>query len=148
MEFICEVKQGERIDSHLIATLHKVQKLYGYLRKDILRVVADELDVSFSRVWGVATFYHYFKLKPVGEHEIFVCMGTACYVKGADRVFTALKEELGVEDGETTEDKFFTLKGTRCLGACGIAPVIMIDEKIYGDLTPAKVVEIVRKIGK
>lgn len=141
--FIQETKGNEHADSYLIAVLHKVQGMYGYLDKDIMDFVADEMNIPTAHIWGVATFYHYFNLEPIGKHVVSVCMGTACYVKGGDKVLAAVKNELNVETGETTDDGLFTLQEARCLGACGIAPVIMIDDKIYGDLDSRKTVEII-----
>ncbi|MGA0301847.1 MAG: NADH-quinone oxidoreductase subunit NuoE [Paracoccaceae bacterium] len=132
--FMDEVSQQEYAESYLIAVLHKAQELYGYLPQDVMDQVAEKMQIPTAHIWGVATFYHYFNLKPVGKNIVSVCMGTACYVKGADKVLEALKRELGIQVGETTEDKLFTLQEARCLGACGIAPVIMINDKIYGEL--------------
>jgi NADH-quinone oxidoreductase subunit E/NADP-reducing hydrogenase subunit HndA len=146
--FMDEVVQKEHAESYLIAVLHKTQELYGYLPEDVMDQVAEKMQIPTAHIWGVATFYHYFNLKPVGKHVISVCMGTACYVKGADKVLDALKEELGVQVGETTEDKLFTLQEARCLGACGIAPVIMIDDKIYGELDSKKTVSRINQYRK
>lgn len=146
--FMEEVSQKEYAESYLIAVLHKVQELFGYLPKDIMDVVAEKMQIPTAHIWGVATFYHYFNLKPIGKHTISVCMGTACYVKGADKVVETLKKELRIGVGETTEDGLFTLQEARCLGACGIAPVIMIDEKIYGELDAKKTIEIVNQYRK
>lgn len=146
--FMDQVSQKEYAESYLIAVLHKVQELFGYLPKDIMDVVAEKMQIPTAHIWGVATFYHYFNLKPIGKHTISVCMGTACYVKGADKVVETLKKELRIGVGETTEDGLFTLQEARCLGACGIAPVIMIDEKIYGELDAKKTVEIVNQYRK
>lgn len=146
--FMEEVSQKEYAESYLIAVLHKVQELFGYLPKDIMDVVAEKMQIPTAHIWGVATFYHYFNLKPIGKHTISVCMGTACYVKGADKVVETLKKELRIGVGETTEDGLFTLQEARCLGACGIAPVIMVDEKIYGELDAKKTIEIVNQYRK
>jgi NADH-quinone oxidoreductase subunit E/NADP-reducing hydrogenase subunit HndA len=110
--------------------------------------VAEALQIPTAHIWGVATFYHYFNLEPIGKHVISVCMGTACYVKGATKILDVLKKELGVQIGQTTEDRLFTLQEARCLGACGIAPVIMIDDKIYGELDAKKTVEVINQIRK
>lgn len=147
-EFMDEVSQKEYADSYLIAVLHKAQDLYGYLPQDVMDSVAEKMQIPTAHIWGVATFYHYFNLKPVGKNIVSVCMGTACYVKGADKVLEALKKALGVEVGETTEDKLFTLQEARCLGACGIAPVIMINDKIYGELDPKKTVSLINQYRK
>lgn len=146
--FIEEVKQKDYTESYLIAVLHKVQELFGYLPQEMMDEVAEKMNIPTAHIWGVATFYHYFNLKPVGRHMVSVCMGTACYVKGADKVLEALKKELGVKVGETTEDKLFTLQEARCLGACGIAPVIMVDEKIYGELDAKATVDIINQYRK
>jgi NADH-quinone oxidoreductase E subunit len=148
LEFMDEVAQNEYAESYLIAVLHKAQALYGYLPEDVMDQVADKMQIPTAHIWGVATFYHYFNLKPVGKHVVSVCMGTACYVKGADKVLEALKRDLGVQVGETTEDKLFTLQEARCLGACGIAPVIMINDKIYGELDSKKTVNLINQYRK
>ena len=146
--FMDEVSQKEYAESYLIAVLHKAQALYGYLPQDVMDQVADKMQIPTAHIWGVATFYHYFNLKPVGKNIVSVCMGTACYVKGADKVLEALKRELDIQVGETTEDKLFTLQEARCLGACGIAPVIMINDKIYGELDSKKTVNLINQYRK
>ncbi|MFZ9010292.1 MAG: NADH-quinone oxidoreductase subunit NuoE [Anaerohalosphaeraceae bacterium] len=146
--FMDEVSQQEYAESYLIAVLHKAQELYGYLPQDVMDQVAEKMQIPTAHIWGVATFYHYFNLKPVGKNIVSVCMGTACYVKGADKVLEALKRELGIQVGETTEDKLFTLQEARCLGACGIAPVIMINDKIYGELDAKKTVDLINQYRK
>jgi NADH-quinone oxidoreductase subunit E/NADP-reducing hydrogenase subunit HndA len=146
--FIDQVSGKEYAESYLIAVLHKVQGLYGYLPKDVMDVVADKMQIPTAHIWGVATFYHYFNLSPIGKHTISVCMGTACYVKGADIVLDTLKKELKIGIGQTTEDGLFTLQEARCLGACGIAPVIMIDDKIYGELDAKKTIDVLNQYRK
>ena len=118
-KFIDSIEDREHLHSYLIQTLHKAQGIYGYLPEDTIKFIADELGLKVPRVWSVVTFYHYFKLKPSGKHIISVCLGTACYVKGAESVLNAIKTELGIVEGETTKDKMFTLFGMRCVGACG-----------------------------
>jgi len=147
-DFISKTENLEHSESYLIAVLHKVQGFFGYLDKEVMDVVADTMNIPTAHIWGVATFYHYFNLEPIGKHVVSVCMGTACYVKGADKIFDVLKTELGVETGATTEDGLFTLQEARCLGACGIAPVIMIDDKIYGKLDSKKTIDIIKKYRK
>lgn len=147
-DFIEEVKQKDYTESYLIAVLHKVQGLFGFLPQEVMDDVADKMSIPTAHIWGVATFYHYFNLKPVGKHMVSVCMGTACYVKGADKVLEALKKELGVEVGGTTEDKLFTLQEARCLGACGQAPLMMIDDKIYGELDAKGTVDVINQYRK
>jgi NADH-quinone oxidoreductase subunit E/NADP-reducing hydrogenase subunit HndA len=146
--FIADCSQKEYPDSYLIAVLHKVQGLFGYLPREVMDQVADIMQIPTAHIWGVATFYHYFNLKPIGKHTISVCLGTACYVKGAAEILEAIKRELGIQVGQTTEDMMFTLQEARCLGACGIAPVIMIDDKIYGELDAKKVVAVINQYRK
>lgn len=116
----------------LIHVLHKAQHIFGYLPMEVQLFVARKLGISGAEVFGVVSFYSYFTTIPQGEHIINVCMGTACFVKGSDKILDKFKEKLGVGTGETTEDKVFTLKDVRCLGACGLAPIILVDEKVYG----------------
>jgi NADH-quinone oxidoreductase subunit E/NADP-reducing hydrogenase subunit HndA len=146
--FIAECSQKEYPDSYLIAVLHRVQGMFGYLPRVMMDFVAEQMQIPTAHIWGVATFYHYFNLKPVGKHIISVCMGTACYVKGAAEILDTLKRELKVSVGQTTEDWLFTLQEARCLGACGIAPVIMIDDKIYGELDSKKTVALLNQYRK
>lgn len=146
--FIDEVNQKPYSESYLIAVLHKVQSIYGYLPQDVMDEVAEKMRIPTAHIWGVATFYHYFNLKPIGRHVVSVCMGTACYVKGSDRILTAIKKHLGIEVGGTTDDRLFTLQEARCLGACGIAPVIMVDDKIYGELDAQKTIDILNQYRK
>ena len=120
----------------LIEILQDVQDQWRYLPQDVMRFVADELRVPLARVFHIATFYKAFSLEPKGKYEIQVCMGTACHVKGAARVLDALSRELNIEPGKTTDDKLYTLEPVRCVGACGVAPVIAIDDEYHGDLTP------------
>lgn len=129
----------------LIPVLHKAQLLFGYLPKEVQLAVAEGLDMPISEVYGVVTFYSLFSLKPRGKYTVGVCMGTACYVKGAAEVLSALEKELTVVPGNTTEDGLFTLEITRCVGACGLAPVITIGDDVYGRLTSDKIPDIVAK---
>jgi len=147
-EFIDEVKTKEHPDSQLIAVLHKAQELFGFLSKEAMDEIAESMQIPTAHIWGVATFYHYFKLTPPGRYEIAICLGTACYVKGATHILQAIKDELKIDMGGVTEDGLFSLVPARCLGACGLAPVVMIDEKIHGDLTPRKMVQIIKEYKK
>ena len=131
--------------SELIQALHWVQEELGYIPKEAQRAVAAALGVPLSQVHGVVTFYHFFRTEPVGRHTIRLCLGTACYVRGAARVLQALQEELGVDLGGTSADGLFTLEGVRCLGACGLAPVMMVDGEVYGRLTPGRAREILSR---
>ncbi len=126
----------------LIQVLHQAQDLFGYLREDVQRAVAVGLSLPPSTVYGVVTFYNFFRTEPIGEHIISVCTGTACHVKGAEGVLRVLKECLGVEEGQTTSDGRFTVQGVRCIGACGLAPAMMVDDEVYGKLDRARVEDI------
>ncbi|NBI06408.1 NADH-quinone oxidoreductase subunit NuoE [Senegalia massiliensis] len=116
----------------LIQVLHKAQSIFGYLPSEVQLFIARKLDIPASEVFGVVSFYSYFSTEPKGEHTISVCMGTACYVKGSEKLMNRLESELNIKSGETTKDNKFTLKGVRCIGACGLAPVITVNEKVYG----------------
>ena len=116
----------------LIEVLHAAQDAFGYLEEDVLTHIAHGLKLPLSRVYGVATFYHLFSLKPSGAHSCVVCMGTACYVKGAGKIMDALQDEFGIEAGETTPDGQVSLMAARCLGACGIAPAVVADGTVMG----------------
>jgi len=143
--FIDECRQGPEPESQLIAVLHKVQAKFGYLGQAQLDSVAQLLQVPAAKVAGVASFYHYFRLQPRGRFMINVCLGTACYVKGADRVAEKLMSEWGIRFGETSTDGMFTLEGARCLGTCGLAPVIMVDNEVHAQVTPDQVPLILEK---
>ncbi len=121
----------------LIEVLHKAQELFGFLEEDILIFVAHHLKLPPSRVYGVATFYHFFTLKPKGRHTCVVCLGTACYVKGADKVLAAIEQQAGIKSGETTADNQLSLLTARCIGACGVAPAVVYDGTVAAKQDPA-----------
>ncbi|MDD4081739.1 MAG: NADH-quinone oxidoreductase subunit NuoE [Eubacteriales bacterium] len=123
----------------LMPVMQAAQEIFGCISQDVQEKIADGLGVTLSEVYGVATFYSQFALEPKGHNVISVCMGTACYVKGAQAVLDKFSEALGVKPGHTTEDGKFTLQATRCLGACGLAPVLMINEDVHGRVTPEEV---------
>ncbi len=129
----------------LLPILHEAQEVYGYLPIEVQQRVADGLGISLSEVYGVATFYSRFSLTPKGKHRISVCLGTACYVKGADKILAEVEKKLGIKSGDCTEDGLFSIDSCRCVGACGLAPVMMVDEEVYGKLTPAMVDKILDK---
>ena len=141
-EFIDENKEKK---GYLIPVLHMAQGIFGYLPPEVQSFVAREMNVPISMVNGVVTFYSYFKLFPTGRHTITVCLGTACYVRGAKKILEALEEKLGVKIGETTEDERFSMGVQRCLGACGLAPVIMIDKDVYGRISAKKLDKILEQ---
>ncbi len=119
----------------LIAVLHKAQSIFGYLPKEVQVFVGEKLDVPVAEVYGVVSFYSFFTMVPKGKYPISVCLGTACYVRGADKVLEAFKKELGIEVGQTTPDGKFSLDALRCVGACGLAPVALIGDKVYGRIS-------------
>lgn len=145
VRFIEACRQGPEPASQLISVLHRVQGHFGHLGAEQLDAVAQLLGVPAAKVAGVATFYHYFRLQPQGRFMISVCMGTACYVKGADKVAAKFKDELGIEFGQTTTDGLFSIHEARCLGTCGLAPVVMINDEVYGKVTPDQVPALLEK---
>ncbi|WP_414632616.1 MULTISPECIES: NADH-quinone oxidoreductase subunit NuoE [unclassified Clostridium] len=126
-------------DGALIEVLHKAQHIFGYLPKEVQTFVANKLNLPISKVYGVVTFYSFFTTEPRGKNVINVCMGTACFVRGAGDVLKEFEKELGIKSGQTTEDMKFTLGSLRCVGACGLAPVLTINDKVYGHCTPDQV---------
>ena len=129
-------------ESALIFVLKEAQGIFGYLPKEVQLHIADKLGVSPSKVYGVVSFYSYFSTNPIGEYKISVCLGTVCFVKGSDKVMAEFEKQLGIKAGETTEDLKFTLEGLRCVGACGLAPVVVVNGKVYGQATPDDVSKI------
>lgn len=131
-------KKGE-----LIRVLHHAQNIYGYLPQELQIHIAKRLDIPTAKVFGVVSFYSFFSMEPKGEYDISICLGTACYVRGADKVAEEFKNELGIEIGQTTSDGKFSLSALRCVGACGLAPVVLVNGKVYGRVTDAEVKGIV-----
>jgi len=129
----------------LVNVLHGAQEMFGYLPAEVQEVVAQELNISIARVYGVVTFYSFFSMLPKGQHPISICMGTACYVRGAEKVLDEFKRQLNIKVGETTPDGKFSLSCLRCVGACGLAPVVTIGEKVYGRVSPDDVKKIVEE---
>ncbi|MTI70428.1 MAG: NAD(P)H-dependent oxidoreductase subunit E [Firmicutes bacterium] len=129
----------------LMPILHQAQKIFGYLPIEIQKIISEELNVPLAEVYGVATFYAQFSLIPKGKYTIGVCLGTACYVKGAQDIVDRIKEQLDLEVGGTTKDRKFSLQATRCIGACGLAPVMTVNEDVYGKLNPDEVPDIIKK---
>ncbi|MCD8373116.1 MAG: NADH-quinone oxidoreductase subunit NuoE [Clostridia bacterium] len=144
-DFIAQHK-GER--GCLMPILHKANEVYGYLPAEVQTVIADELDISLAEVYGVATFYSQFSLKPKGKHRVSVCLGTACYVKGSDKILDAVEKELRITCGECTPDRKFSLDSCRCVGACGLAPVMIVDDEVYGRLSDKDVKSVLDKYMK
>jgi NADH-quinone oxidoreductase subunit E/NADP-reducing hydrogenase subunit HndA len=129
----------------LINVLHKCQEHFGYLPAEVQEVVSNELTVPVAKVYGVITFYSFFTMTPKGKHPVSICMGTACYVRGAEKVLDEFKKELGLQVGQTSPDGKFSLSSLRCVGACGLAPVVMVGEKTYGRVAPDDVRNILKE---
>lgn len=142
------IEEYKNVKGGLISVLHEIQQLFGYLPEEVLHVISDRLEIPMTEIYGVASFYHFFSLEPKGEHIIRVCLGTACYVQGGQTILTRLSQELGVEVGKTTVDGKFTLEATRCLGACGLSPVMTVDDKVYGKVTVEEIPRILDEYTK
>lgn len=140
---ICE--KFNRDEGELINVLHQCQSAFGYLPAEVQEKVAQGLNMSLAKVYGVVTFYSFFTMTPKGKHPISICTGTACYVRGAEKVLDEIKEKLNIEVGETTPDGKFSISCLRCVGACGLAPVVMIGDKTYGRVSPEGVVDILKE---
>lgn len=126
----------------LIQVLHHAQGLFGYLPKEVQLHISKQIDVPASKVYGVVSFYSYFTTEPRGKYKISVCLGTVCFVKGSDKVLAEFENQLGIKSGDTTNDLMFSLEGLRCVGACGLAPVVVVNGKVYGHAKPEQVAEI------
>jgi len=136
-EFLEEVFQKyQAIKDNLIQILNEVQEHYGYVPMNAQKAISEYLNVPMAEIYGVVTFYSRFTLKPKGKYNIAVCLGTACYVKGSEKVLERLKEKLGIDVGQTTPDGKFSIEATRCIGACGLAPVFTVNDEVYGNATP------------
>ena len=133
------------VKGSLITILQHTQDIYGYLPYEVQKMISDGTGIPIEKVYGVASFYAQFTMSPKGENEVSVCLGTACYVKGAADVLDALEKELGIEDGQCTSDGKFSLDTCRCVGACGLAPVFIVNGDVYGKATPDKVHDIIEK---
>lgn len=138
-------KQFNNDEGELINVLHKTQHTFGYLPAEVQEVIARELKIPVAKVYGVVTFYSFFTMLPKGKNPISICMGTACYVRGAEKVLDELKKELNIKVGETTPDGKFSLSCLRCVGACGLAPVLMVGEKTYGRVSPEGIKDILKE---
>ena len=138
---ICARYKDER--TPLMMILSDIQNEYGYIPLEVQELVSKETGISVAEIYGVVTFYSFFSLTPKGKYIIGCCLGTACYVKGADKILAALEERLGIKAGECTEDGFFSIESCRCLGACGLAPVMTVDGEVYGKCTPESAVKII-----
>lgn len=146
----CELKEilekYEKDKSNLIQILNQVQEKYGYISQDAQKEISEYLDISMAEVYGVITFYSRFTLKPKGKYNIAVCLGTACFVKGSEKVLDKVKEILKIDVGQTTDDGLFSIEATRCVGACGLAPVFTVNDEVYGKATPEMVESVIKRI--
>ena len=139
------IKDYEGRESNLIQILHIAQAIFGYLSDEVQRIIAEKMDLPISKVSGVVTFYTFFSTKPKGEYVISVCLGTACYVRGGKKIIEKLKELIEIDVGETTKDMKFSLQVVRCMGACGLAPAIRINDKVYKRVNPNKLQNILKQ---
>lgn len=139
------IEAEKHVPGSLIHILHEAQEIYGYLPLEVQKVISENTGIPLAEIYGVVTFYAQFSLKPKGQYKISVCLGTACYVKGADKVLDRLKSELKMEVGDCSEDGKFSLDACRCIGACGLAPVITINDDVYGRLDESEVPGILAK---
>ncbi len=142
---IAEIRAAHAGKGLTIAALQKGQEIFGYLPEKALQIIADELGIPLAEVYGIATFYAQFSLYPKGQYKIGVCLGTACYVKGSGDVYQKLCDELKIKGGECTDDLKFSLDATRCIGCCGLAPVMTVNDDVYGKVTPDEVPKILAK---
>jgi len=142
------IEEYEKKESNLIQILHMSQAIFGFLSQEVQSFIAEKMDLPLSQVSGVVTFYSFFATKPKGEYTVRVCLGTACYVRGGKKILEKLKEHLGIDVGETTKDLKFTLEVMRCLGACGLAPVISVNGKVHKRVNANKVQQILDKYSK
>ncbi len=154
MNKMSAIKVDKLIDSYskkpeaLVSLLQEIQVECGYLPEQALRQVAKKLDLPMIQVFGAATFYRALSLKPKGRHTVYVCLGTACHVRGGQRILEELERQLGIEAGQTTKDSMFSLETVNCLGACALGPVVVVDESYYGQMTTARVKSLLKKVKK
>jgi len=149
----CEGQKDEKMEkilskyavdkSNLIQILNEVQEAYGYIPKNAQFAISEYLQMPMAEIYGVITFYSRFTLKPKGKYNVAVCLGTACFVKGSEKVLDRLKEKLGIDVGETTADGKFSIEATRCIGACGLAPVFTVNDEVYGNATPEMIDKVI-----
>ena len=139
------IDKHKGMDGALIPVLHEAQGVYGYLPIEVQKMISEGLGVSLAEIYGVVTFYSQFSLVPKGEYQIAVCLGTACYVKGSGDILDKIKQRIGIEVGECTEDGKYSIDATRCIGACGLAPVLTVNDEVYGKITVDDVDDILKK---
>ena len=134
------------VKGSLITILQETQEIYGYLPKEAIELISEKTGIATSEIMGVGTFYTQFRFEPVGKYLIMLCQGTACHVNSSELILETIKEELGIDDGQTTDDGLFSLKCVACLGCCSLSPVMMINEDTYGSLTPDKTKKILKEL--
>ncbi len=144
-ELLKVIAEKKDVQGALMPIMQKAQEIYGYLPIEVQTIISDEMNIPLEKVYGVATFYSQFALYPKGKFQISVCLGTACYVKGSGDIFNKLQEKLGIKSGECTSDGKFSLDACRCIGACGLAPVMTVNDDVYGRLTVDEIDEILNK---
>jgi NADH:ubiquinone oxidoreductase subunit E len=146
IKYIEEKHHKGYYNAALMSILHKAQGIYGYISQEAIETISKHLGIPTAKIWGIVTFYHYFTLTPRGKYVISVCLGTACYVKGSKRVIDKIQDVLEIGLNETTADGLFSVEAKYCLGCCGLAPVMMINDKVYEKLTTKKIVEIINNL--
>ena len=144
-QLMAVIAEHKNQDGAVIPVLHKAQEIYGYLPIEVQEMISEGLDVPLAEIYGIVTFYTQFSLNPKGKYHIGVCLGTACYVKGSGDILEKIKEILGIEVGECTPDGLFSIEATRCIGACGLAPVLTVNDDVYGRLVVDDVEGIIAK---
>ncbi len=144
-ELLAAIEEMKDMPGALMPVMQKAQDIYGYLPIEVQSIISDAMNVPIEKIYGVATFYAQFSLAPKGEHEVSVCLGTACYVKGSQLIYDKISEVLGIGEGECTEDRKFSLMSCRCVGACGLAPVMLVGDDVYGRMTVDQVEGILNK---
>ncbi len=142
------IAEHKDVPGALVQVLKKAQEIYGYLPLEVQIEISKGLDIPLEEIYGVVTFYSLFSITPKGKNKVSVCLGTACYVKGAGIILDKLSEELGIEKGECTPDGLFSLDACRCVGACGLAPVVMVNDDVYGKVSPEEAVNVLKKYRK
>ena len=144
-QLMAVIEKYKNQDGATIPVLHEAQEIYGYLPLEVQQMISEGLDVPLAEIYGIITFYTQFSLNPKGKYNIGVCLGTACYVKGSGDILEKVKEILGIDVGECTPDGLFSIDATRCIGACGLAPVLTVNDDVYGRLVPDDIPDIIKK---
>lgn len=144
-ELLSEIKKLKKLPGPLMPILHEAQRIFGCIPVDVQKIISEETGVTVAEINGVVTFYSSFTLEPKGEHIVGVCLGTPCYVRGAQTILDAVKTELGVDVGQTTKDGYYTLDAIRCIGTCGMAPVMSFDEDVYGEMNVTKAKKLIKE---